>query len=355
MNKISKTLMKRFKEGFVIPAQPLALDEKRKFMPRNQRALCRYYIDAGAGGIAVAVHSTQFEIRSPDIRLFEPVLSMTAQFIDEYAAARKKEILKIAGVCGKTRQALSEAEFAVNNNYQACLLSLAAMKDESISGMIKHIKEVSRIMPIIGFYLQSSVGGKVLPYEFWRKFFDIENIIAVKIAPFNRYRTFDVVRALCESGREKDVVLYTGNDDNIIADLLTEYRIVSSKGTKRVRIKGGLLGHWCVWTRKAVEQLEEIHKTIANGDSIPGSLLTKGIEVTDANAAFFDTANNFAGCIPGIHEVLRRQGLLKGIWCLNTHEKLSPGQKEEIDRVYKSYPHLNDDDFVRKNIEKWMS
>jgi dihydrodipicolinate synthase/N-acetylneuraminate lyase len=342
------------RKGLVIPASPLALDDKRKFDPRRQKALVRYYIDAGAGGVACGVHSTQFEIRDPDVALFEPVLKLVSATMDEQAKKIGRPIFKVSGVCGRTEQALKEARFAESNGYHACLLSLAAMAKEEIPAIIKHCRAVSEVMPIIGFYLQPAVGGRVLPYEFWRAFAEIDNVIAIKMAPFNRYQTFDVIRAVCEAGRAKDITLYTGNDDNIVIDLLTEFKIHTSHGEESVRIKGGLLGHWCVWTRRAVEQLEVIHALIAKNAPIPPTMLTLAAQVTDANAAFFDPAHAFAGCIPGIHEVLRRQGLLQGTYCINPHEQLSPGQSEEIDRVYKSYPHLNDDAFVKENLARWL-
>ncbi|QEG38120.1 dihydrodipicolinate synthase family protein [Roseimaritima ulvae] len=342
------------RRGMVIPATPLALDAQRKFAPRYQTALTRYYIDAGAGGIAVGVHSTQFAIRDPSIGLFEPVLRLTSQVIDEYTGRQGRELLKVAGVCGKTPQAIGEAEFAVSQGYHACLLSLAALADDSIDDLLTHCREVARIMPVIGFYLQPAVGGRVLPYRFWREFAEIENVLAIKLAPFNRYQTLDVVRAVCDAGREDAITLYTGNDDNIIADLITPYRFSSEGGVKAVRIRGGLLGHWSVWTRAAVELLDEIHAVLERGDEIPSELLSRNVEVTDCNAAFFDAANHFAGCIPGIHEVLRRQGLLPGTWCLDPMETLSPGQAEEIDRVIAAYPNLNDDAFVREHLSEWL-
>lgn len=355
INDIPAEILNEVRKGTVIPAMPLALNEKRQFIAENQRALSRYYIDAGAGGIAVGVHSTQFEIRDPEIALFEPVLAQTSRFIDEWCERSGRQILKVAGVCGKTEQARYEAEFAVANGYHACLLSLSAYRNDSVEDMLAHCREVAKIMPVIGFYLQPSVGGRILPYSFWREFVKIDNILAVKMAPFNRYQTLDVVRALAESGREDEITLYTGNDDNIVIDLLTEYRLQAANGEKKLRIKGGLLGHWCVWTKKAVDLLNEIHTIIESGEPIPVEMLSRNVEVTDSNAAFFDPANSFAGCIPGIHEVLRRQGLLPGTWCLNPDEVLSPGQPGEIDRVYRSYPALNDDDFVKANLEKWFA
>lgn len=354
-HSIPSDLLTPFRKGGVIPAQPLALDAQRKLSERHQRALTRYYIDAGACGLAVGVHSTQFEIRDPDVGLFEPVLTLASETIDAACVRRGQGILKIAGVCGTTRQALSEATLARSIGYHACLLSLAAMKDADISTLVTHCREVAQVMPVIGFYLQSSVGGRPLPYAFWRQFAEIPNVIAIKMAPFNRYQTLDVVRAVCEAGREREIMLYTGNDDNIVIDLLTTYRIQTSHGPVETRIVGGLLGHWAVWTKKAVDLLAECHRIVTQDGPIPQAMLTHAAEVTDTNAAFFDVANGFAGCIPGIHEVLRRQGLMPGTWCLNPHERLSPGQEQEIDRVHAAYPHLNDDEFVRSNLSRWLS
>ena len=355
MRDLGIDLVQRTKKGMVIPAHPLALDQDRRLDERHQCALTRYYLDAGAGGLAVGVHTTQFEIRDPNVGLFEPVLKLASRTIDEHVAGTGRQILKIAGVCGRTEQARREAGVALDNGYHACLLSLAALSGEGVPALIRHCREIASIMPIIGFYLQPSVGGRILPYSFWRAFADIDNVMAVKIAPFNRYQTLDVVRAIVEANRQGEIALYTGNDDNIVIDLLTEYRIPISGGERRARIVGGLLGHWAVWTRRAVELLEEIHSVVAEGEAIPSSLLTLAAQVTDSNAAFFDPANSFAGCIPGIHEVLRRQGLLAGTWCLDRGESLSPGQQEEIDRVYAAYPHLNDDDFVRRNLARWLA
>lgn len=354
ISDLSPLIRENVRRGIVIPAQPLALDANRQFDPRHQTALTRYYIDAGVGGIAVGVHSTQFAIRDPSIGLYEPVLRLASDVMDEYASSQGREIFKVAGVCGKTAQAIREAEFAVSQRYHACLLSLAALANTSVDDLISHCREVAQVMPLIGFYLQPTVGGCVLPYEFWRKFAEIENVIAIKVAPFNRYQTLDVVRAICDADRDDAITLYTGNDDNIIADLLTPYRIVTDNGVKLVRIRGGLLGHWSVWTRTAVELLDEIHAVLDRGGDIPLELLGRNIDVTDCNAAFFDAANGFAGCIPGIHEVLRRQGLLPGTWCLDPNEVLSSGQSKEIDRVIAAYPSLNDDRFVRANLDRWL-
>jgi hypothetical protein len=229
------------------------------------------------------------------------------------------------------------------------------MKDADIPAMIDHCAKVAEELPLVGFYLQTAVGGPVLSYSFWKEFMKIPNVLGIKVAPFNRYKTFDVVRALCEAEKENEITLYTGNDDTIVADLISEYKIKVNGNYRTARIRGGLLGHWCVWTQKAVALLDEVHALIESGKEIPCELLTRAIAITDSNAVFFDAAHNFAGCIPGIHEVLRRQGLLKGTWCLDPNEVMSPGQSEEIDRVYEAYPHLNDDDFVSANIEKWRA
>ncbi|UCH33262.1 MAG: dihydrodipicolinate synthase family protein [Armatimonadota bacterium] len=350
LSEIASAIRENVKRGMVIPAHPLALTAERRLDERRQHALTRYYLDAGAGGVAVGVHTTQFEIRQPGIDLFEPVLELASETVDAHPSGQARRVLKVAGVCGKTPQALKEATFAASHGYHAGLVSLSALADADVPALIEHCREVAEILPVFGFYLQPAVGGRILPYEFWRQFAEIENVLAIKIAPFNRYQTLDVVRAICEAGRAGDIALYTGNDDNIIVDLLQEYRF----GDHRARVAGGLLGHWAVWTRGAVEQLERIHAIAERGDPIPSETLTLAAEVTDCNAAFFDAANGFAGCIAGIHEVLRRQGLLEGIWCLNPNECLSAGQAQEIDRVYRAYPHLNDDDFVAAHVDEWL-
>ncbi len=339
--------------GVAIPASPLALNAERKLDERRQRALYRYYVDAGSGGIAVAVHTTQFEIRDPKYGLLKPVLEIAAEEMNRADEHSKTPLVRVAGICGLTDQAVSEAELAKNLGYSAGLLSLAALKNASDDELIDHAKAVSEVISLIGFYLQPAVGGRVLSYDFWRKFVEIENVVAIKMAPFNRYQTIDVVRAVVESGRD-DIALYTGNDDNIVMDLLTPYSFeVNGRKIER-RIAGGLLGHWSVWTKRAVELLAQCKQIVQSGD-IPKEMLRRSIEVTDTNAAFFDAANGFKGCIAGLHEVLRRQGLLEEIWCLSPEETLSPGQAEEIDRVYRSYPYLNDDEFVKENLHKWLA
>ncbi len=328
--------------GLVIPAHPLALTADRKLDERRQRALTRYYMAAGAGGIAVGVHTTQFAIREPMFALLRPVLELAMEEM------RSSEIVKIAGVCGKQPQARAEADLAADLGYDAVLMSLTALRDQPIATLLDHARSIASIIPIVGFYLQSSIGGPVLPYEFWRKLAEIENLVAIKIAPFNRYQTLDVLRAVADSGRAQDIPLYTGNDDHILLDLLTELDF----GGQRIRFAGGLLGQWAVWTKTAVCHFERV-KRRSTSDLL--ELMRLAQQLTDANAALFDPAHDFRGCIPGIHEILRRQGLLKGRWCLDPDEDLSPGQSEEIDRVCRSYPHLQDDVFVQEHLDEWLS
>jgi dihydrodipicolinate synthase/N-acetylneuraminate lyase len=335
------TVRDRLRQGLVIPAHPLALNRERKLDEQRQRALTRYYVAAGAGGIAVGVHTTQFAIRDPKIGLFKPVLELAMHEM------RKHDVVRIAGVCGKTRQAITEAEIAKSLGYEVALLSLADLRKEPIPALLDHSRRIAAIIPVMGFYLQASVGGRILPYDFWRQFAEIENVVAIKIAPFNRYQTIDVIRALSDSGRAGEIALYTGNDDHILLDLLTEYDF----GRGRMRIVGGLLGHWAVWTKCAVSQLASVTEARAN---VSGDLLTLAQQITDANAALFDPAHEFRGCIAGINEVLHRQGLVQGRWCLDPHEDLSPGQSEEIDRVSRTYPHLQDDAFVREHLDEWL-
>jgi dihydrodipicolinate synthase/N-acetylneuraminate lyase len=352
---IPSSLRQNVKCGIVIPAHPLALDDKRQLDVRHQRALTRYYLDSGAGGIAVGVHTTQFEIRKPEIGLYKDVLSLASETAGNYGVSTGRQVLRVAGICGKTRQAVQEARLARDLGFHAGLLSLADLPDEDIPALLAHCREVSAVMPIFGFYLQPKAGGRILPYEFWREFAEIENVLAIKIAPFNRYQTIDVVRAVCEAGREKEISLYTGNDDNIVQDLLSEYSFTTGSGKTSVRIVGGLLGHWAVWTKKAVELLERIRSITENNSPIPAGMLRLAGQVTDANAALFDAANDFAGCIPGIHEVLRRQGLMKGRWCLDPGQDMSPGQSKEIERIYRVYPDMNDDGFIQENLHRWLA
>ena len=375
MNDAVRTALRR---GVAIPAHPLALTSRRKLDERRQRALSRYYIAAGSGGLAVAVHTTQFAIREPQIGLLKPVLELASEEMNRAEASRDRPadrgpLVRVAGVCGPTSQAVREADLARELGYHAGLLSLAALARSDDDALIEHCRAVAAQIPIIGFYLQPAAGGRPLSIAFWRRLAQIENVVAIKIAPFNRYKTLDVVRAVAESGRD-DIALYTGNDDNIVLDLVTpfgfgatpdphpnpppEYRErekqISPVAPVCLRIVGGLLGHWSVWTKRAVELLERC-RAVARGESpVTPELLGLSIEVTDSNAAFFDAANDFAGCIAGLHEVLRRQGLLEGIWCLDENEGLGSGQLQEIDRVYAAYPQLNDDAFVAAHRDDWL-
>ena len=342
-------LRRQLLAGQVIPAVPLALDARRRWSERHQRALVRYYLAAGAGGVAVGVHSTQFEIRDPKHGLYEPVLALAAETARAAAAGARKGPVLVAGVCGRTRQALREARFARETGYHAALLSLGAWSDQPEAAILRHCRQIAEEIPLIGFYLQVAVGGRAFSYRFWREFVEIPGLVAIKIAPFNRYRTIDVVRALAASGR-KDVALYTGNDDNIIVDLLTEFRL---EGTT-VRIVGGLLGQWAVWTERAVRMQADLQAARRSRSGLSHDWLTRNAQLTDANAAVFDVANNFAGCIAGINEVLARQGLLAGNWCLEEHERLSPGQAEEITRVLADYPELSDHDFIAEHRDAWL-
>jgi hypothetical protein len=340
------------RRGLMIPAHPLALNANRKLDEKHQRALTRYYCAAGAGGIAVGVHTTQFEIRDPKFGLYQPVLTLASETINQFVAPTGKVMVKIAGIVGPTSQAVAEARFAVDHGYHLGLVSLGVWRNAKPTELIAHLQTISEVIPIMGFYLQPAVGGRTLDFKFWRAAAEIENLLAIKIAPFNRYQTLDVVRAVAESGRADEIALYTGNDGNIVVDLLSQFRFDHKGRTKR--IGGGLLGHWAVWTKKAADLLNEIHAIVDNGEPAPSELLTRAQQITDANAAFFDPSHNFAGCIAGLHEVLRRQGLLAGRWTLNPHEDLSPGQMEEIDRVYAAYPHLHDDEFVAENLAAWL-
>jgi hypothetical protein len=346
--------LQRLRRGLVIPAHPLALNARRCLDERRQRALTRYYHAAGAGGIAVGVHTTQFEIREPQFGLLEPVLKLAAETITACDRATDRSTVRIAGICGGTKQAVAEAVLARNTGYNLGLLSLGAMKRADDSRLIEHCRKVAHEIPLFGFYLQPAVGGRVLGYNFWRQFLEIPNVAAIKIAPFNRYQTLDVIRAVAEAGRAGQVALYTGNDDSIVTDLLTEFSVPTGSGACRLRIVGGLLGHWACWTRAAVKLLAQCQSTWSAA-AAPAELLTRAAEVTDCNAAMFDAAHNFAGCIPGIHEILRRQGLMFNTLCLERQARLSPGQAKEIDRVCRAYPHLTDDDFVAAHLNEWLS
>jgi dihydrodipicolinate synthase/N-acetylneuraminate lyase len=341
------------RRGAVIPAHLLALDAQRRLDRRRQRALARYYLDAGAGGLAVGVHSTQFAIRQAG--LYEPVLDLAMQTAREWTPlGGRRPLFMIAGLAGATAQARREAQVARGLGYHAGLLSLAALKGASEDELIGHCEQVAAELPLVGFYLQPAVGGLELPARFWRRFASIENVVAIKMAPFNRYRTLDVMRGVVEAAAEQRITLYTGNDDHIVLDLVTPFVVRRAGADVTLRIQGGLLGHWSVWTRRAVELLERIHAARAQA-AVDAALLALDSKVTDCNAAFFDVANDFRGCIAGCHEVLRRQGLLEGIWCLDPAEGLSPGQADEISRVHAAYPELNDDEFVARNLQRWLA
>ena len=335
------------RRGIVIPAHPLALTGARKLDERRQRALTRYYLDAGAGGLAVGVHTTQFAIRNPKVALYRPVLQLAAETVSEWEAGRGTRVVRVAGVIGRTRQAVREAETAAGLGYHLGLLGLGALARAGDGALIAHARAVAEAIPLMGFYLQPAVGGRKLSYRFWRRFVELPNVVAIKIAPFNRYDTWDVMRAVVDAGRARDVALYTGNDDNILIDLLTTY-------PGGARMVGGLLGHWAFWTRSAVALVARAHRIVARRSAIALPLCRLASEITDANGAIFDAANSFRGCIPGIHEILRRQGLLRGRWCLDPNEELSPGQSREIDRVCAAYPHLADDEFVQTRLARWM-
>lgn len=326
--------------GQAIPAHPLALTAARALDERRQRALSRYYLAAGAGGLAVGVHTTQFAIRDARVGLFRPVLELAAEEI----ARAGRPVVAIGGICGPTGQAVAEASLLRDLGYHAGLLSLARVEGDE-AALLDHCRAVAEVIPLIGFYLQPAVGGRILSHAFWRGFLEIPEVVAIKVAPFNRYQTLDVVRAVALSGRD-DVSLYTGNDDQIVTDLVTSYDV---EGTS-LRFVGGLLGHWAVDTQAAVALLERCRP-----GRIDAALASTAVAVTDCNSAYFDAAHGFHGCIAGLHEVLRRQGLLNGIWCLDEREGLSPGQAAEIDRVRRAWPDLCDDAFVAAHRDAWLS
>jgi hypothetical protein len=348
-SKLPADVLANLRKGVAIPAHPLALDANRKFDRKRQRALSRYYVDAGSGGLAVGVHTTQFAIR--DVGLYEPVLSAA---MEDAKAWTDRPLVMVGGLAGKTAQAVKEAQTAVKLGYHAGLLSLAAMKDASVDGIIAHCEAVAAEIPLVGFYLQPAVGGVVLDAEFWRRFASIDNVIAIKVAPFHRYRTLDVMRGVAAARAEKRISLYTGNDDHIVLDLTIPFTVKRDDETVSLRFVGGLLGHWSVWTQQAVKLLDKAHAAVAAGNVAP-ELLGLDARVTDCNAAFFDVANDFHGCIAGCHEILRRQGLLEGIWCLDPQEGLSPGQAALLDRVSREHADLSDDAFVKANLERWLS
>lgn len=351
VSSIPQPCIDMLRKGTAIPAHPLLLDQNRKLDELRQRAVTRYYVDAGAGGVAVGVHTTQFAIR--DVGLYEPVLRLAAETVMDWSETPK---LLIAGVTGKTAQALSEAQTARGLGYHAALLNLAHLKGTSEDEILEHCRKVATQIPLIGFALLPEVGGFHLSYAFWRAFAQIDNVIAIKMAPFDRYRTIEIVRAVYDAGAQDRIALYTGNDDHIIMDLLQPFVVRSADGSteQRARIRGGLLGHWSVWVQKSVQQLERIH-ALPDGADMPEDLLALDSIVTDCNLAIYDALNTLKGCIPGCLEVLRRQGLAENTICLHPDEIMSPGQSDQIDRVYAMYPEMHDDRFVKANLERWMS
>ena len=346
--------LEKLHNGTVIPANPLALNAKREFDERRQRAVVRYYLDAGVGGLAVAVHTTQFEIRDPKHNLLERVLKVAKEEADKFEAKNNTTIVMVAGACGPKEQAVKEAELAKSLGYDAVLLSPGGLNHLSEDEMVERTAAVAKVLPVIGFYLQTSVGGRAFSYNYWERICAIPGVVAIKAAPFNRYYSLDVVRAAALSERSDEIALYTGNDDNIVIDLISNYKFNVNGKTYEKRFVGGLLGHWSVWTKTAVDMYAKL-KEIRTRDTIPAEVIRLANAVTDTNAVFFDTANGFKGCIAGLHEVLRRQGLFEGIWCLNPEETMSEGQNEEIDRIYATYPELADDDFVKANLDKWLA
>lgn len=355
MKVLTEEKLNLVRKGTAIPATPLALDRQRRFDENRQRLLLRYYADAGVGGVAVGMHFTQFEIRRPGIDLYEPVMRLCAEELDRLADTRGRPLLKVAGIDGRTDSAVKQAEYARELGYDIGIISLAVFKDALVPELIHHVREIARIMPVFGFYLLTGVGGIYLPYRFWRELVEIESVIGIKIAPFDRYGTVDVVRAVLDAGREDDVTLYTGNDDSILYDLVTPFTFATDRGMRSVHIQGGLLGQWACWTKTAVELLARVQAWRESGEALPRDLLALSAQITDANAAIFDAAHNYTGSIPGVHEVLHRQGLLDGIQTLKPDEVLSPGQAEEITRVCQAYPHLTDDAFVAANLERWQA
>lgn len=341
--------LERFRKGTVLPAHVLALRRDLSFDEPRMRALTRYYLDAGAGGVAVGVHTTQFGIRAKG--LYEPVLRRVSETVAEFG---DPAALRVAGVTGKTQQALFEAGVARGLEYDAALLNVAAFAGASEDEILEHCAAIAQTIPVIGFYLLTEVGGIVLSRDFWRRFCMIDDVIGIKVAPFNRYRTLDVAHGVVQARAEDRVTLYTGNDDHIVLDLVTPFVVRRGGENVIVHMRGGLLGHWAVWTQRAVELFQRIQMA-AGEERIEKSLLALDSIVTDCNRAIYDSQNDFKGCIPGCHEVLKRQGLFEGTWCLNPEERLSPGQAELIEQVYRDYPEMNDDAFVRKNLDRWFS
>ena len=341
--------------GQVIPAHPLALTPHRTVDERHQRALTRYYVAAGAGGMAVGVHTTGFPIHDVSVGLYRPVLELAAETATAaLIGADARPFVRVAGLVGDTHQAVKEAEIARVLGYHCGLLSLGAWRDASDDAILRHCQHVAEAIPLFGFYLQPAVGGRRLSYAFWREFAEIANVVAIKVAPFDRYATLDVVRAIADAGRD-DIALYTGNDDAIVADLVTDVPVVTGGRAHARHFVGGLLGQWAVWTHRAVQLLDEVRAwRLSGAETVPREWLSLGAALTMANAAIFDAANGYAGCLPGILEVLRGQGLVRGTWTLDVHERLAEGQAEAIARVAQQFPVLTDDGLVAENLDEWL-
>ena len=351
---IPSCVLATLRDGVIIPALPLALTAHRQLDERRQKALIRYYLDAGAGGVAVGVHATQPAIRKPEFGLLKPVLQLAAETMDRSCAKNKRAVLKVVGVYGRTRQAAAEISMAHDLGYHACLPNLSAFPEDGIPALIAHCQELARHMPLIGCYDPPALGGRPLPYEFWREFVEIENVLAINVAVGTRHQTLDVVRAICDAGRHKEITLYTGNADHLVLDLLQEYRIPHPDGARRMRFKGGMLGHWSVWTHSAVQLLERLHRAVRSSKSVSHELLTQAAVFTECHAAITDAANNHTRYLPGLHEVLRRQGLLQNTLCLDPQSVLSTSQATEIERILCAYPDLSDDVFVQNNLACWL-
>jgi len=346
----------KLREGCVIPAHPLALTPANELDERHQRALTRYYLAAGAGGLAVGVHTTQFAIHDPKVGLYVPVLQLAIETAGQSVRSGEVEPpIMIAGLVGDTPEAIREAKLAAELGYHLGLLSLTALRGRPVDDLIDHARQVADIIPIMGFYLQSTISRMVLPAEFWSKLVEIPNVRAIKIAPFNRYQTLDVLEAVARSGRQDEIALYTGNDDNIMIDLLTRHVFCVGRGETSLQIAGGLLGQWACWTKRAAESLETVQEIRGTGGPVPREMLTRAGQLTLANKAIFDADNNFAGCIPGISYVLKQQGLMSHIGTLDPADRLSPGQTEQIDHIVRRYPHLTDDEFVKAGLDTWLS
>jgi dihydrodipicolinate synthase/N-acetylneuraminate lyase len=353
---IGPSVFEKLWEGCVIPAHPLALTPESRLDERCQRALTRYYLAAGAGGLAVGVHTTQFAIHSPKVGLYQPVLELAiATAAESVRAGGIEPPIMIAGLVGDTAQALREAQLAADLGYHLGLLSLTALRGKPVDALIDHAKQVAQVIPVMGFYLQSTISGMTLPKEFWSRLVQIPNVRAIKVAPFNRYQTLDVLEAVASSGRQGDIALYTGNDDNILIDLATRYTFRTEQGDVPLHVVGGLLGQWACWTKRAVEQLARIKQIRQAHGPIPTDLLTLAAQMTLANKAIFDADHAFTGCIPGISYILHRQGLMAHIGVLDPAERFSPGQTEQIDAIVRQYPHLTDDDFVAANRDAWLA